>query len=206
MIKKTAPRGWPWSKELRWGSWLNDCLGEEGSITVRKELEPRHKVRCQLSSSTGETVRKVASTGKIQCQGPKMWLRGMGARSSGHLGSVTFTVSKTRSHCMVFISHSTVPVAQLGQSECSDGKESACNAGELGSIPGSGRSPGEGNGKSLQYSCLESSTDRGTWWATVHGVAESWTQLSDWHFSLSVWILNPTAPPPPNPQDCFWKY
>ena len=59
----------------------------------------------------------------------------------------------------------------------SDGKESACNAGNLGLIPGSGRSPGEGNGNPLQYSCLENSMDRGTWRATVHGVAKSPTRL-----------------------------
>ena len=53
------------------------------------------------------------------------------------------------------------------------GKESACNAGDPGSIPGSGRSPGERNGTSLQYSCLENSMDGGAWWSTVHGVAES---------------------------------
>ena len=53
----------------------------------------------------------------------------------------------------------------------SDSKESACNAGDLGSIPGSGRSPGEGNGNPLQYYCLEDSMDRGAWWVTVHGVA-----------------------------------
>ena len=52
------------------------------------------------------------------------------------------------------------------------GKESACNAGDLGSIPGSGRSSGKGNGNPLQYSCLENSMDRGAWWATVHGVTE----------------------------------
>ena len=52
----------------------------------------------------------------------------------------------------------------------SDGKESACNAGDPGSIPGSGRSPGEGNGNPLQYSCLENPTDRGAWRATVQGV------------------------------------
>ena len=61
----------------------------------------------------------------------------------------------------------------------SAGKESVCNAGNLGSIPGSGRSPGEGNSNPLQYSFLENSTDRGGWWATVHGVTKSWTQLSD---------------------------
>src|SRR5574337_201191 len=54
----------------------------------------------------------------------------------------------------------------------SDGKASACNAGDLGLIPGSGRSPGEGNGNPLQYFCLENSVDRGAWWATVHGVAK----------------------------------
>ena len=52
----------------------------------------------------------------------------------------------------------------------SEVKASACNAGDLGSIPGSGRSPGEGNGNPLQYFCLENPMDRGAWWATVHGV------------------------------------
>ena len=53
------------------------------------------------------------------------------------------------------------------------------NAGDLGSIPGSGRSPGEGSGNLLQYSCLENSMDGEAWWATVHGVTKSQTQLSD---------------------------
>ena len=52
------------------------------------------------------------------------------------------------------------------------GKESACNAGDLGSLPGSGRSTGKGNGYPLQYSYLKNSMDRGTWQATVHGVAK----------------------------------
>ena len=55
----------------------------------------------------------------------------------------------------------------------SDGKASACNAGDLGSIPGPGRSPGEGNDNALQCSYLKNPMDRETWWATVHGVAES---------------------------------
>ena len=53
------------------------------------------------------------------------------------------------------------------------------NTGDWGSISGSGRSLGGGNGNSLQHSCLESSMDRGTWQARAHGVAKSWTQLSD---------------------------
>ena len=57
----------------------------------------------------------------------------------------------------------------------SDDKASAYNAGDLGLIPGSGRSPGEGNGNPLQYSCLENPMDGGVWWATVHGVAKSRT-------------------------------
>ena len=55
----------------------------------------------------------------------------------------------------------------------SGGKESACNAGDPGTIPGSGRSPGEGNGNTLHCFCLENPMDRGAWWAAVHGVAES---------------------------------
>ena len=57
----------------------------------------------------------------------------------------------------------------------SDGKVSAYNAGDLGSISGSGRSPGEGNENPLQYSCLENPMDQGAWWARVHGVAKSQT-------------------------------
>ena len=66
-----------------------------------------------------------------------------------------------------------------GFSGGSDGKESACNVEDLGSNPGSGRSPGEGNGNPLLYSCLENSMDRGAWQATVHGIAKSQTQQRD---------------------------
>ena len=65
-------------------------------------------------------------------------------------------------------------------------KASAYNAGDLGSIPGWGRSPGEGNGTPLQYSCLENPTDGGAWWTAVHGVAKSRTQLSDFTFTFTV--------------------
>ena len=56
------------------------------------------------------------------------------------------------------------------------GKESACNAGDVGSVPGWGRSPAGGHGKILQYSCLENPMDRGAWWATVHTVAKNQTE------------------------------
>ena len=67
----------------------------------------------------------------------------------------------------------------------SDGKASARSVGNSGSIPGSGRSPGEGNGNPLQYSCLENSMDGGAWWAAVHGVTKSCTWLSDFTF---LWV------------------
>ena len=67
-----------------------------------------------------------------------------------------------------------------------DGKESVCNAGDLGSIPGLGRSPGGGNGNPLQYSCLENSMDRGAWQATVHGVAKNQTRVTDQQFHYSM--------------------
>ena len=79
----------------------------------------------------------------------------------------------------------------------SDGKESACDARDLGLTLGFWRSPGEGNDYPLQYSCLKYSMDRGAWRATVHGVAKSQTQLNDFHFHFSTknlggqvcWIL-----------------
>ena len=61
----------------------------------------------------------------------------------------------------------------------SDSKKSACNAGDPGSIPGSERSPGEGNGNPVQYPWLENSMDTGAWWTMAHGVAKSWTRLSN---------------------------
>ena len=74
-----------------------------------------------------------------------------------------------------------------------DGKESACNVGDLVSIPELGRSPGRGHGNPLQYSCLENPMDRGAWWAIVRGVAKSWTWLKrlrttaqPWHSRLAL--------------------
>ena len=77
----------------------------------------------------------------------------------------------------------------LGFPGGSDGKAATCNAGDPGSIPGSGRSPGEGNGTPLQYPYLENPMDREAWWATVHGVEKSWTRLSNFtslHFIILI--------------------
>ena len=71
----------------------------------------------------------------------------------------------------------------------SDGKASAYDAGDPGSIPGSGRSPAEGNGSPLQYSCLENPMDGGAWWATVQGVAKSRTRLSDFPFTFTLYHI-----------------
>ena len=67
------------------------------------------------------------------------------------------------------------PLVLVGFPGGSAGKESTCNAGDLGSIPGLGRAPGEGNHNPLQYSCLENPLDRGAWQATVHGVTNNQT-------------------------------
>ena len=73
----------------------------------------------------------------------------------------------------------------MGFPGSSAGKESY-NAGDPGLIPGSGRSPGEGNGISLHYSCLENSMDKGAWQATVRGVAKNQTRLSNFHLLMSM--------------------
>ena len=79
----------------------------------------------------------------------------------------------------------------------SNSKEYICNTRDLGSIPGSGKSPGEGNGNPFQYSCLENSMDREAWQATVPGITKNWTWLSDFLFSFvfcwsACWNILPT--------------
>ena len=80
----------------------------------------------------------------------------------------------------------TILVMLQGFPGGSEVKASACNAGDPGSIPGSGRSPGEGNGNPLQYSYLENPMDGGAWWATVHEAAKSQTRLSDFTIASHV--------------------
>ena len=81
------------------------------------------------------------------------------------MGSQSQTQLSTHTHSNYHQSWASL-VAQL--------VKNLCSAGDLGLIPGLGRSPGEGNGDPLQYPCLENLMDRGAWWAAVHGVANSW--------------------------------
>ena len=87
-----------------------------------------------------------------------------------------YPISITRLPCVIFFFFLYFPGG-------SDGKESACNAGDSGSVPRLGRSPGEANGNPAQYSCLENSMDRGLWCVEVHGVAKSQTQLCNFRFT-----------------------
>ena len=83
----------------------------------------------------------------------------------------------------------------LGFPGSSDGKESACNVGDLGSIPGLGRSTGERNGYPLQDSGLENSRDRGVWWATVHGAAKELEDcVTEQQRDLILVLSSPSGP------------
>ena len=81
----------------------------------------------------------------------------------------------------------------MGFSGGTEVKNPPAHAGDIGLMPGSGRSPGEGNGNPLWYFCLENSMDRGACWATVHGIAKSQTQLSDLAYTVAVPFCIPTG-------------
>ena len=86
-----------------------------------------------------------------------------------HSFKCSFTANPSAGITPVYMQYWSFPCSSVG-------KESVCSAGDLGSIPGLGRSPGVGNGNPLQYSCLGYPMDRGAWWITVHGVTKSRTQ------------------------------
>ena len=102
------------------------------------------------------------------------------------------------------------PSPALGFADGTEVKYVSANAGKrcgFGSIPGSGRSPGGGPGKLLHYSCLENPTDRGAWWAAVHGVSRTWTLLSSWAQQHNVFFYLSELPPHLLRKLCYlWKF
>ena len=119
-------------------------------------------------------------------------------REDGHIrivlrrGNLIFSLGSQRLHALeiLFFSSSSLSGLFPGGSE---GKASACNAGDQDSVPGLGRSPGEGNGYLLQYSGLENSMDRGAWRATLCGVAELDT-TEQLHFHFFTFPINTASP------------
>ena len=103
-----------------------------------------------------------------------------GIQKDGNNNLVCETAKETQMYRSFLIIH------LWGFHRSSDGRESACNAGDSGLIPGRGRSPGEGNSNPLQYSCLENFKNKGVWRATVPGFATSLTQLSSLHLFTSL--------------------
>ena len=107
------------------------------------------------------------------CSPPVTWGWSVGSAPQVYSGSVVVLAARAGcSHELVTV---IITVGFLGGSVV---KNPPVNAGDVGSVPGEGRSPGGGNGNPLQYSCLENPMDRGAWRATVHGVTKSWTHLS----------------------------
>ena len=127
------------------------------------------------SASAGDTRDTSSTSGSV-------WGRSPGEGNGTHSGSLgwrilwTEELGRLQSTGLQRAGHDWGDIAHAGGSS---GKEPSCNAGDPGSIPGSGRSPEEGNSYRLQYSCLENSMVRGAWQATVHAVTKSQTGLSD---------------------------
>ena len=143
------------------------------SDTVVEDLKSQSKWNCLYVESkkngTKELIYKTDTENKLMVTNGVRW-GGINWETGIDIYTLLYIKQKTQG-----------PI--VGFSGSSAGKESACNAGDPGLIPGSRRSPGEGNSYPLQYSCPENSMDRGAWQVTVHGVAKSQTQLSDFHFT-----------------------
>ena len=141
------------NKELGTGEWdVRSILMGERAVCVR-HLEVLIRRKTIAAERTRETLLDTSWRSRISVQQP--WV--------DHLSFLQFASSS----------------GIVGFPGSSEGKKSACNAGNLGSVPGLGRSLGEENGYPLQYSPLGNPMDRAAWRATVHGVARSWTWLSD---------------------------
>ena len=179
-----------WTRRLRFNPWV-------GKISWRRTWQPTPVFLPGEFPWTEEP-------GRLQCTGSQRvghnWVsKHSTAQHIGHYKilsripcAVTNLNSILKSRDITFptkVHMIKALVFPVGFPSSLDGKASAYNVGDPGSIPGSGRSPGEGNGNPLQYSCLENPMDRGAWWATVHGVAKSRTWLSDFSLHFSSWFF-----------------
>ena len=122
------------------------------------------------------------SRSRSACQVPYRSCQSVTAESERPPPSSGTQVQYNRERVLPLLAGSIGRLTSGGFPGGSDGTRSACNVGDLGSIPGLGGSPGEGSGSPLQYSCLENPTDRGAWRATVCGVTERQIRLSSQHF------------------------
>ena len=137
-----------------------------------------------LAGSVGRLASRVAAAGRgRRNRSPGLTCERSGARPDGNKGTEKEQGAKMSKRTIKQRKRASL-IAQLVKNPLSC-KESTCNVGDLGSIPGLGRSPGEGNGYPLQCSGLENSMDRGDWQATVQGVTKSQTRLSDFPFHFT---------------------
>ena len=140
---------------------------EQGLLSVVVRGLPIVLTCCGAQACVGEQASAVAVCGSRLCGLPQFWHTGS-VRLAGPEVALVHGLSYC-ANCDIF------PDQELNYS---DGRQSACNTGDPDSIPGLRRSPVEGKGYLLQYSCLENPMDRGGWQATVHGITKSWTGLS----------------------------
>ena len=158
---------------MDWGAWQAQSMESErvGHDLVSKKQQTNHLLFAWCMISHFSCVQLCLTLWTIAQQAPlsmgfsRQILEGVTISFSNLLFTSPFKLKGEKNVL-------STPITSLGGSEV---KASACNAGDLGSIPGLGRSPGEGNTNPLQYSCLENPMDGGTCWATVHGVAKSQT-------------------------------
>ena len=138
----------------------------------------------KVKSETEVTQSCLTLSDPMDCSLPGSSVHGIFQAGLLEWGAIAFSAETL--YCMLKFSVLVLSRNMNNPHDGSDSKESACNAGDLGSIPGSGRSPGEGNSYPLQYSRLESSMDREAWWTTAHRVTNKsdMTERLTLHFHL----------------------
>ena len=150
----------PWIAARQASLSITNSRSSPRLTSIESVMPSSHLILCHpllLMPPIPPSIRVFSNESALHMRWPKYW-------------SFSFSIIPSKSILEFFYLLNTMSFP-----DGSDGKESACNAGDLGLIPESERSPGEGHGYLLQYSCLENFIDRGTWQATVHGIANSLT-------------------------------